>query len=133
MLHTGWMKLLPCTLLAAAVALPLHGLSLNTPTLSVNNFNAGDFAIFEVVEATPHSPVMFAMSFRGGGPTNTQDYGIVYLSKPFHMMPTIVSDALGVAINELKIPRAFQGRHFWFLAYDVATATFTNTVEAVVQ
>jgi hypothetical protein len=49
------------------------------------------------------------------------------------MMPTIVSDALGVAINEMKIPRGFQGRHFWFLAYDVATATFTNTVEAVVQ
>jgi len=127
------MKLLPSTLLATVVALPLFGLSLNTPTLSVNNFNGGDFAIFKVAEATPHSPVMFAMSTKGGGPTNTQDYGIVYLSKPFHMMPTIFSDALGVAINELKIPRAFQGRSFWFLAYDAATATFTNTVEAVVQ
>ena len=117
------------SLIVVLVGLPLLAFTNSaTPNLSVNNFVAGDFAVFEVIDATPHSPVMFAMSFRGAGPTSTADYGVVNLSKPIYMMPTIVSDAFGVAKNERRIPRGFIGSTMWFLSYDVASETFSNTV-----
>ncbi|HBF23424.1 MAG TPA: hypothetical protein DDW23_06365 [Planctomycetes bacterium] len=103
------------------------------PNLTVTNLIADEYAIFEVAEATPTGPVIFAYSLRGGGPVTHPIYGTILLTPPFEQIGTaVLADGLGYVGITIRIPAAAAGVPVWFQAVDYSTSLLTNGVAEVV-
>jgi len=96
--------------------------------LRAYNMEPGRNGLLIVSNATPYSPVAFGFSKNGPGPTVTENFGTIGLTKPVISLPTIWADGWGRAINRQFVPAGFQGRSWWFQAYDVGTARLTNNL-----
>lgn len=105
---------------------------LNTPVMQVMNLNAGESATFHMSGASPSDALIMAYSFQGGGPISTY-LGPVYLSPPYHMMPTMFANEDGVLEFSSTIPTTFKGRSVWFQGRNHSTMQLTNGIAAVVQ
>jgi len=101
------------------------------PVLTGAGFQVDHVCRVTVTGATPYQPVAFAWSEAGGGPVNCS-YGILSLSHPINVAPTIWADGWGVAVNDRYIPPQYAGRDIWLQAYDVASAQLTNGLHAVI-
>ena len=101
------------------------------PSLSTPGLVAGAISQLDLSGATAVSPVMFAYSLTGGGPTTTP-VGIVNLSAPINTLPTVLSDANGNAIMSSSIPANASGITVWLQAYDTASGELSNGLAEVV-
>ena len=107
----------------------------SSPTLSVSGLVAGGMVTADVSCATPTSPVVFAYSLAGGGPTNVPAPicgGSVTVDLGNGNPGTVVqagvvgSDINGDASLMAPIPPGTTGINVWVQAFDAASCTVTN-------
>jgi hypothetical protein len=93
--------------------------------LEAVNLVAGQATTLKASNATPGSPIFFAYSLLGGGPSNTQ-FGSALLSPPIRRLPPVVADASGNASYNRNLPVGTSGLNIWIQAYDFVGAQFSN-------
>ncbi len=88
------------------------------PTLSVQNLQAGQSAIFQSSGITPNQLAWLGMSLQGPGPW-LSPYGLANLSPPVMSLPMLANSA-GDASLHVSVPLSFQGRAIWFQIADAS-------------
>jgi len=101
------------------------------PSYSVSNLVAGQVATFDVSNATPMGLVRHGYSVVGGGPTSTP-FGDLLLTPPYTEMPALTADASGNASLSVPVPAGTTGVQVWFHGLDMGSATFLNSIVAVI-
>jgi hypothetical protein len=104
----------------------------NGPSLSTPGLVAGSVSQLNLSGATANSPVVFAYSTTGSGPTMTP-YGLVDLSAPIRSLPTVVANANGDAQFSSGIPAGASGLTIWLQAYDLTAGALSNGLMEVIQ
>jgi len=93
-------------------------------TLSADQFVGGQVTTLSVTGAGANDSVRIAFSLAGGGPTPTP-YGVVLLTPPITILPTLTADPSGNASFSRQLPSA-PGRNVWIQAYDVQAGVLSN-------
>ena len=104
---------------------------LSGPTLSVSNLIGGQTATLILTGGTAGSPVVFAYSRAGGGPTNTP-FGDALLSPPINRLATVQADANGSASFQATVPPPASGLTVWLQALDFSASVFSNGIQETI-
>ncbi|MDP6964065.1 MAG: hypothetical protein QGF46_07860, partial [Planctomycetota bacterium] len=102
------------------------------PVLSVQNAVAGSVATMIISQSSPNSPTGLAYSRNGAGPISTP-YGLLPLTPPINILPTMFSDSQGTAVWNKALPASSSGLTVWMAGIDLATSQLSNGVAVVVQ
>ncbi len=102
-----------------------------TPELVYTGLVGGGTTTLTVSNATAGGNVIVGYSLAGAGPTNTP-YGMVDMSNPITVLPTLTADAGGVASFSSAIPTRGTGFTLYSQGVDLGSGDLTNSVAEVI-
>lgn len=100
--------------------------------MEVINLVAGATATLRMSGARPSDLIIMGYSLQGGGPINSY-LGQVYLSQPYHTLPTMFANAAGVLEFSTTVPPSLSGVPVWLQSWNQTTLQLSNGVAVVVQ
>ena len=113
----------------------LNGGCNSGPALAVTNLVAGATTTLTLTNGTAGSPVYFAYSIAGAGPTsvNAGPCGMVdvALTNPI-TLPPVTADPAGTASISAPVPPGTSGTTVWFQAFDLGSCTLSNGLVEIV-
>jgi hypothetical protein len=102
-----------------------------TPTYTLAGLVGGGTATITITNATPLGSVLVGYSLAGAGPTMTP-YGLVDMSPPISVLPTLTADAGGTATMSTGVPLRATGWTVYTQGVDIGSGLLTNSLAQVV-
>ena len=102
----------------------------NTPSYSITNLIANQYANFSISQAGANVPVIIGYSLTGAGPTNTA-YGSVNMSLPIRVLVNLQSNASGDVSFSPLVPSVASGMTFYTQA--LCGGILSNPLAIVIQ
>ena len=102
-----------------------------TPTYTINNMIAGQYANFKIENAKPNSVATIAYSLTGNGPTVT-GYGLADLSPPIKILARPIIDSSGKCTYSPLVPIGASGLTFYTQAL-CSGGTLSNSLSIQIQ
>jgi len=93
---------------------------------------SGQFCSLLLGNASLQGAVGVVLSFSGGGP-NSSEYGTVFLSPPFEVLPLFLADSSGFFSISSGIPSVLSGIPVWVQALDLGKFQLSNGLALVIQ
>jgi len=100
----------------------------NAPSLVSSDPLAGQLLTLTVSQVSPGSIVQFAWSSLGGGPIANQ-YGLMELTPPIHLMNAQIADAQGVVVKTGQLGQFLNGYTVWLQAWSSTDNLLSNGIK----
>jgi len=104
---------------------------MSSPILAVSNLAGGSTATINVSNATAGGGVMLGYSLTGAGPTTTP-FGLVDMSPPISVLPTLTADGAGLATLSTGVPPQASGFTLYMQGADLTSGVLTNSLAEVI-